>query len=394
MEGQKEQSFATRALHCEGHEKPLKSHAFPIFQTSTFYFDSPDEGAALFGGQAQGHMYSRLGNPTVECFEKILANLEEGNMCIAFASGMAAVTGATLPFLKAGDHVILGDTLYGPSIHLMNDVYTRWGIQTTVVNTGDVEAVRAALKKNTRIIYLETPANPTNKISDIAAISRMGHEFCGALTVVDNTFTTPYFQRPLTLGADICMHSLTKYLNGHGDVVAGAVIAKTRELGVVIASFRKDTGGIMSPLDAFLVTRGIRTLACRMETLNRNGMAVAKFLRSRSEVELVMHPMFEDFPNHDVAEKQMTGYGSTFSFNMHSFEAAKKLLERVHLCTVAVSLGGVDTLIEHPASMTHRGVPVELMRQQGLTPSLVRISIGLEDPKDIIADLAHALEGL
>lgn len=371
----------------------MKSHAMPIFQTSTFYFETPDEGAQLFAGKLEGHIYSRIGNPTVESFERLLANLEEGQACVSFASGMAAVTGGTLAFLKAGDHVVIGDTLYGPSTGLIHDIYARWNIASTVVDAADLAAVRAAMKPNTRVVYVETPANPTNKICDLAAIAAIGHEL-GAVCVVDNTFSTPYFQKPLVLGFDVSLHSLTKYLNGHGDVVAGAVVCKTLEHGTLVRKFRQSTGGIMSPLDAFLVTRGLRTLACRMEVLGRNGWEVAKWLRQQPQVALVMHPGFEDFPGHQVAMKQMTGFGSTFSFNMRSFDAAKKLLERLHLCTVAVSLGGIDTLIEHPASMTHCGVPVDLMRQQGLCAELVRISIGLEDPKDIIADLAQALKDL
>jgi len=389
-------SFETRALHADGHNKPLNAHAWPIFQTSTFMFDSPDHGADLFAGRTEGHIYSRVGNPTVEAFERIMANLEEGAGAVAFGSGLAAVTGCTLPFLRKDDPIILGDTMYGPSLSLVCNYYTRWGITPVIVDTSDVHKVEQALRENpkTKMIYLESPANPTNKISDIQAISERAHAV-GALVAVDSTFVTPYFQRPLCLGADIVLHSVTKYLNGHGDVVGGVAVAKSADNFKIIKTWRKDTGAIMSPLDAFLVMRGLRTLSIRMEQLNKNALVVARWLRAHPDVETVMHPSFEDFPNHDIAVRQMTGFGSTFSFTLKAgFAAAKALLENVHIMVVAVSLGGVDTLIEHPASMTHCGVPEDLMRQQGLTPSLVRISVGLENPDEIIADLAHAFEAI
>ncbi|KAJ4459013.1 methionine gamma-lyase [Paratrimastix pyriformis] len=411
-------SFETRCLHADGHEKPMNSHVWPIFQTSTFMFDSPDHGADLFAGRAEGHIYSRIGNPTVQAFERLMANLDEGVGSVGFSSGMAAVTGCLMPFLRAGDSVVLGDTMYGPSISLAQKYLTRWGITVLIVDSGNLSEIDRVLHTSPppKLLYLESPANPTNKITDIAAVSAKAHEV-GALVAVDATFATPFFQRPLALGADLSLHSLTKvscssqhsppphlahphspttslqYIAGHGDVIGGVVTCAKEEHVNTVRTWRKDTGGILSPLDAFLVMRGIRTLPVRMEQLNKNAIAVARFLRSHPAVEQVLHPVFDDFPNHQVAVRQMSGFGSTFSFTMKAgYDAAKALLENVHLAVVAVSLGGVDTLIEHPASMTHCGVPLDLMRQQGLTPSLIRISVGLENPDEIIADLAQAIE--
>jgi len=383
----------TKCLHGSGHDEHIMhAHTFPIFQTSTFVFDSADHGADLFGGRAEGHIYSRIGNPTVQQFEKLVACLEGGEHAVALGSGMAAVNAAILPFVKQGDHIVLGDTLYGPSTHVITNVFSKYGIESTIVDTSNIEAVEAAVKANTKYIYLETPANPTNKVTDIAAVVAIAKK-CGALVCVDNTFSSPIFQRPLTLGADMSLHSLTKYINGHGDVVGGVVIAKTKAHGRLIQKYRQDTGGILGPLDAFLVIRGIRTLGIRMERHCKNGLAVAEFMQSHPKVKQVMHPGLPGCQGYDICKKQMTGYGGTFSFLMRDgFEAAKKLIESCKICTLAVSLGTCDTLIEHPASMTHASVPEELMRKQGLSRDLVRISVGLENPEDIIADLKQALD--
>jgi len=343
--------------------------------------------------QAEGHIYGRIGNPTVERFETLVAELEKGEMAVAFASGMAAVTGATQPNLKAGDHIICSRTMYGPSIHVFTNVYSRYGIECTVVDSSDTSAVKAAVKPGkTKIVYIETPGNPLTNISDIHACAEIAHAV-GAILVVDNTFASPIFQRPLDLGADISLHSVTKYLNGHGDVVGGVVICKTKELGAIVKKYRQDCGAIMGPFDAFLVTRGIRTLALRMEKHNANALAVAKFLQAHPKVAEVTYPGLESNPGHKLATQQMRGFGGTFSFIMKGgFEAAKRTIEHCKFCTLAVSLGCADTLIEHPASMTHAGVPPALMKEQGLCPELIRISVGIEDVEDIIEDLRQALE--
>lgn len=388
-------SFDTRAIHADGHNKPMNAHAWPIFQTSTFLFDSPDHGAALFAGKEKGHIYSRIGNPTVEAMETIMNNLEGGAGCSAFSSGMGAVNGATLAFLKAGDTLIMADTLYGCTVSLFTHFFPRWNINVVVVDTSNLVEVEAALRANptTKVVYVESPANPTNKVTDLTAVAHLAHSICpGSLLSVDATFSSPYFLKPLSLGADVVLHSVTKYINGHGDVVGGVVTVKTPALHDQVRMFRKDAGSIMSPLDAFLVMRGLRTLGLRMRQLEQNGLAVARYLQKHPAVGQVLHPGLPEFPGHEIAARQQTGFGSTFAFTMRGgYEVAKTLLENVHMCSLAVSLGGVDTLIEHPASMTHAAVPDELMRKQGLTRDLVRISVGLEDPQEIIADLRQAI---
>ncbi|KAA6386930.1 MAG: Methionine gamma-lyase [Streblomastix strix] len=389
-------SFETLVLHADGHNKPLKSHAQPIFQTSAFVFDTPDHGRQLFAGETAGHIYSRIGNPTVEAFEKLMCAMEQGSAAVAFSTGMAAILGSCLTILKSGDHAVIGDTMYGPSATLFTKRLSQLGITHTVVDSANAENVRKALKRNTKLIFVETPANPTCKITDIAAVSEIGHSI-DAIVMVDSTFASPYNQQPLVLGADISLHSLTKYINGHGDVVGGCIVCQSPELANRIRGWRKDTGANLGPFDAWLVIRGIRTLPIRMARHNSNAQMVASFLRNHPAIEKVLYPGFADFENHHVMAKQMRpgvgdGYGATFSFLMKGgFEAAKTLLENLHLHTLAVSLGNTDSLIEHPSSMTHAGLSVEQLKQQGLTPSLVRISVGLEDPNELIADLRRGL---
>ena len=382
----------TKFLHIEtdgGH--PLHSHAFPIFQTSTFLFDSAQHGADLFMGKEHGHIYTRLGNPTVELFEKMMAEAEHGAGAAAFGSGMGAIFTAIFSVVQAGDHVICGEPVYGCTHSLLNHWAPRFGVSVTFVKTNDKQAVLDAIKPNTKLIYFEGCANPTGMVTDIALMAEIAHER-GAKVIVDATFSTPIFLCPLDLGADIVVHSVTKYINGHGDVVGGVATAKTAEDLANIQALRKDAGSLMAPMDAFLCTRGMRTLPVRMKIHSENGLKVAQFLEQHEKVKKVYHPGLESFDGHAVAKKQQTGYGSTFSFEMQSFEAAKKLMESVKLCTLAVSLGCIDTLIEHPASMTHAAVPEHAMREQGITPEMVRISVGIEEADDIIADLKQALE--
>ena len=381
---------STRILHPKVN-LPMNAHTFPVFLTSTFYFDSTQQGADLFMGKSEGHIYSRLGNPTVELYEKIVKDLEGGVGTCAFGSGMGAISSSIFPFLKCGDHLIAGDTLYGCTVSLLELWARNLGIQVTFVDTSSEEEVKKAWKENTKMVYLETPANPTCKISDVVAISKLCKEKKAKL-VVDGTFTTPFFLKSLELGADIAVHSITKYMNGHGDVVGGVATCKNKEDFELMNLFRKDFGSLMAPMDAFLCIRGIKTLPIRMKLHMENGIKVAKFLQSHPKIKKVNHPWLETFPGHEIAKKQMKGCGSTFSFEMESFEAAKKLMEHLKICTLAVSLGTLDTLIEHPASMTHANVSEELMKKQGLTRELVRISVGLENVDDIIADLKQSLE--
>ena len=382
----------TRVLQTHSkHGEPLYAHTFPIFQTSTYLFEDTTMGADLFSGKREGHMYSRMGNPTTEYFEQLVCELEEGAGTAAFGAGMGAIHASTVGLLKAGDHMISGDTLYGCSIELFGERLKHMGIEVTFVNTGDKNEVAKAWKENTKLVYLESPANPTGKVSDIRGIAEYAHER-GALMVVDCTFTTPIFIQGLKLGADVVVHSITKYINGHGDVVGGVATAKTAELINKIKGFRKDTGSLMAPMDAFLCVRGIKTLPMRMERHMQNGLKVAEFLEKHEKIVKVNHPGLPSFEGYELAKSQQSGYGATFSFIMKSFEAAKTLMEKVKLCSLAVSLGTLDTLIEHPASMTHAAVPEDLLKQQGLTRELVRISVGLENADDIIEDLRQALE--
>lgn len=382
--------FTTRQLHVDGHDKPFNAHTMPIFQTSTFYFDSPEAGAELFAGHRDGYIYSRIGNPSVEAAERVIASLEGGDGAVAFSSGMAAIHATILSFVKAGDHVICADTLYGPCLHLIGEAFADLGIESSIVDTSNPEAVLAQVKPRTRFIFYETPANPTNKITDIAAIAEIARPR-GILHCVDNTFSSPYFQRPLQHGADIVVHSVTKYLNGHGDIVGGITISR-KELVAKIRKFRQDTGGCMGPFDSFLLLRGVRTLSMRMQKHHHNTAQVAKFLKEHPKVSHIFYPGDPDFPGHKIAQKQMDGYGGCFSFELKGgFDAAKKFLEHLHICTLAVSLGTVDTLIQHPASMTHACVPEDMMKKQGLTREMLRISVGCEDVEDIIADLEQGL---
>jgi len=385
------QGFMTRALHAEGHGKPLFAHTMPIFQTSTFAFESPEQGADLFAGRRRGHIYTRIGNPTVEAYERVVAALEGAEEAVAYASGMAAIFGTLMSQVKAGDHIVSGDTLYGPTINLIGSLMARYGIESTFVDTSDLSAIEKALKPNTRVLFLETPANPTCRITDIRAAAALAHRI-GAIVVVDATFASPYFQQTLALGADVSLHSTTKFINGHGDVVGG-VVATSAERAAAIRKFRTDAGACPSPMDAFLSLRGLRTLGLRMERHNANALEVARFLRDHPKVSRVYFHGLPDDPGHAVALKQMSGFGATFAFDMRGgYDAAKRLLKGIHVMTLAVSLGTLDTLIQHPASMTHASVPPEIMRRQGLTPEMVRIHVGLEDPADLIADLAAALE--
>jgi cystathionine gamma-synthase len=306
----------------------MNSHVFPIFQSSTFVFNSTQHGADLFMGKGEGYIYSRLGNPTVEVYEEMVRDLEGAAGALAFGSGMAAITASIFPFLQSGDHVVAGDTLYGGTVSLLEKWAPRYGIQVSFVDTSIVDEVKKAWKDNTKMVYLETPGNPTCKVSDIITISAICKEK-GAKLVVDATFTSPYYLKPLDLGADISLHSITKYMNGHGDVVGGVSSSKTIEDYKTMRSFRKDVGSVMAPMDAFLCIRGLKTLPMRMEIHMQNGIKVAKFLEGHPKVKIVHHPWLESFKGHDIAVKQMKGCGSTFSFEMESFEAAKKIIRRI-----------------------------------------------------------------
>jgi methionine-gamma-lyase len=383
--------YNTRILHAGHRVDPVTgSHTQPIYQTSTFVFEDADQGAARFGGTDPGYKYSRLGNPNTDALAEKIAALENAEAGLCFSSGMAAISTVMFHLVKTGDHVIAADALYGATFAFFEKTLKgKYGVEIDWVDTSDVEKVQAAIKPNTRVIYLETPANPTLKMADIAAISALtqGTEI---KVVVDNTFMSPYFQKPIDLGAHVSIHSATKYIGGHGDVVGGIAVGYADIIKPLFADL-KEMGSIMGPFDAFLLNRGVRTLAVRMERHNENALKVARFLESHPEVVRVYYPGLESHPQHELAKRQMTGFGGTMSFEVKSFEKGKALMNNVKLCHLAVSLGDVHTLIQHPASMTHAIMPKAEREASGITDGLIRLSVGLEDAEDIIADLEQAL---
>ena len=392
----KKMGFATKAIHGGTTENTPGTLATPIYQTSTFYFDSAEQGGRRFAGEEGGYIYSRLGNPTTKVLEDKIAMLEGGEAAAAMSSGMGAISSALWTLLHAGDHVVASSTLYGCTFALLNHGLTRYGVEVTFVDVTDPENVRNAMKENTKVVYLETPANPTMLITDIESISKIAHEKEDCKVIVDNTFCSPYLQQPLNLGADIVVHSATKYINGHGDVIAGIVVGKEDYINEVKMFGIKDmTGSVLSPNDAFLMIRGMKTLQIRMDKHCSNAMAVAKFLESHPAVEKVYYPGLESFEGHELAAKQMSQFGGIMAFEVKDgVEAGKKLMNSLKLCILAVSLGDAETLVEHAASMTHSPYSKEEREEAGISDGLVRISVGLEDVEDIIADLRQGLDQL
>jgi len=377
--------FSTDAIHA-GNEPEATTGAVsvPIFQTSTYV--QPELG------RHKGYEYARTGNPTRRALEENLAVLERGAAARCFASGMAAIS-AVATLAKAGDHVVVSDNTYGGTFRLYSKILAHMGVEFAFVDTRDSRNVERAMRKNTRFVHLETPTNPMMSLCDIPAIAAIA-KAGGALVVVDNTFATPYFQRPLELGADIVVHSTTKFLNGHSDSVGGAAISKTKELDEWLGFVQNAAGAILSPFDSWLVLRGIKTLAVRMDRHEANGRAVAAFLDRHPKVRNVFYPGLASHPQHELAKKQMGGFGALISFETGSYENAKAMLDRVKICSLGESLGGVETLITHPATMTHAAVPEAERARLGITPGLVRVSVGIEDEEDLLADLDGALSAL
>ncbi len=376
-------------------DKQFGSLSTPIYQTSTFIFDSAEQGGRRFAGEENGYIYSRLGNPTSTEVENKLALLEGGEAAVVAASGMGAIAASLWSALKAGDHVVASDTLYGCTFALLNHGLTRYGVEVTFVDVSNLDQVKNALRTNTKVVYLETPANPTLKVTDIKKISNTVHENNkDCLVFVDNTFCTPYIQRPLELGADVVVHSATKYLNGHGDVIAGFAVGKEEFINQVKLFGIKDmTGSVIGPFEAFLIIRGMKTLQLRMEKHCSNAMEVAKFLESHPAVEKVYYPGLESFEYYELAKKQMNLPGAMISFELKGgVEEGKVVMNNVKLATLAVSLGDAETLIQHPASMTHSPYTAEERKAAGISDGLVRLSVGLEDVEDIISDLKQALD--
>jgi cystathionine beta-lyase/cystathionine gamma-synthase len=374
--------FSTDAIHVGQEPDPSTgSIVAPIYQTSTYVQE------AL--GKDKGFDYARTNHPNRKALERTLTKLEGGKAAYVFSSGMAGID-AVFRLLRPGDHAILSQAVYGGVFRLTTKLLVDFGLEFSYVDTSCLEKVRAAIKPSTRMIYVETPTNPTMIVTDIAAVSKLARERNMTL-VVDNTFLSPYFQQPISLGADIVVHSMTKYLNGHSDCTGGAVVLTRPEDAEKIYFIQRSAGAGLAPMDCFLVSRGIKTLAVRMDRHNSNGMAVAKFLAAHAKVRRVIYPGLPAHPQHEIAKRQQRGYGAMISFDLGSLEAARKLLNHVRICSLAESLGGVETLISHPASMTHASVPVEMQEQVGITQGLIRISVGIEDVEDLIADLDQAL---
>ncbi|MBG0782337.1 MAG: aminotransferase class I/II-fold pyridoxal phosphate-dependent enzyme [Bacteroidales bacterium] len=384
--------FNSRAVHAGGFEDPLGSAVTPIYQTSTFKFESAEHGAKCFSGEEDGYIYTRIGNPTINELENAVANLESGYGGIATSSGMAAVNIVYLAFLGAGKHLVAHNSLYGPSRAIMESLYPKFGVESSFIDATNVENVRKAIKPNTSLIFLETPANPTIGLTDIEAISKLAHEH-NIPVCVDNTFCSPYLQKPLDLGADIVLHSMTKFINGHADIVAGMVIPKTESHYKQMRALMVNMGFNMDPHQAWLTRRGLKTLGIRIDRAQENAQKVAEFLEQHPKVEWILFPGLPSHPQFALAKKQMKGPGAMISFGLKGgFEAGKKMMNHVKLALLAVSLGGIETLIQHPASMTHSKLSKEAKEIAGITDGLVRLSVGIENVEDIIADLDQALD--
>ena len=386
--------LGTTAIHAGTLKNLYGTLAMPIYQTSTFIFDSAEQGGRRFALEEAGYIYTRLGNPTTTVLEDKIAALEEGEAAVATSSGMGAISSTLWTVLKAGDHIVTDKTLYGCTFALMCHGLTRFGIDVTFVDTSNLDEVKNAMRENTRVVYLETPANPNLKIVDIEALAKIAHTNPNTLVIVDNTFATPYMQKPLTLGADIVVHSVTKYINGHGDVIAGLAITN-KELATQIrfVGLKDMTGAVLGPQDAYYIIRGMKTFEIRMERHCKNARKVVEFLNNHPKIERVYYPGLETHPGYEIAKKQMKDFGAMISFELKGgFEAGKTLLNSLKLCSLAVSLGDTETLIQHPASMTHSPYTKEEREAAGITDGLVRLSVGLENVEDIIADLEHGLE--
>ena len=381
----KQAGFATRSIHVGNEPDPSTGAvAPPIFATSTYAQEEL--------GKTKGYDYSRAGNPTRTRLEQNLASLEGGVAARVFSSGMAAVA-ALAGLMKSGEHIVASDNLYGGVPRLFNQVLANLGLEFTYVDSSDPRNVAKAIRKHTRFVYLETPTNPMMGLTDIAAVSEIAHQR-GCQVVVDNTFMSPYFQQPLKLGADMVLHSTTKFLNGHSDGIGGVLVCSTADQAEKLAFVQKAVGAILSPFECWLVLRGVKTLAVRMRQHDQSGRAIAEYLRQHPKVKKVFYPGLTSHPQHELACRQMSGFGALITFETGSLANAKKFLKSVRVCTLGESLGGVETLISHPATMTHAAIGAKGRKAIGLTDGMVRISVGIEDVDDLIADLGQALHGL
>ncbi|KGN99359.1 methionine gamma-lyase [Porphyromonas macacae] len=392
----KKSGFATRAIHAGSQKNEFGTLAQPIYQTSTFVFENAEQGGRRFALEEEGYIYTRLGNPTCTVVEEKVANLEGAEACVSAASGIGAISSAIWVCVQAGDHIVAGKTLYGCTFAFLNHGLSRYGVEVSFVDTRDPENVRKAMRPNTKLVYIETPANPNMYITDIKAVCDIAHKQEGVKVMVDNTYCSPYLCRPLEFGADIVVHSATKYLNGHGDVIAGFVAGTKEYIDQVRLLGIKDlTGASMSPFDAYLINRGMKTLHIRMDRHCENALKVAEFLQTHPAIEKIMYPGLPSFPQYELAKKQMDKPGAMIAFELKGGrEAGIKLMNSVHLCALAVSLGDTETLIQHPASMTHSPYTPEERAASDISEGLVRLSVGLENAEDIIADLKQALDQL
>lgn len=390
----KKSGFNTKLIHAGAFDDEFGSATVPIYQTSTFRFKNAQHGADCFSGKSNGYIYTRIANPTIRALEQNIAALENGYDGIATSSGMGAISSVYMSLLGAGSHIVSSDAVYGPARGVLEQDFSRFGVEASFVNTSNIENIKAAIKPNTKVLYIETPANPTMDITDIAACAEIAREH-KLILVVDNTFSSPYLQKPLDLGADVVLHSVTKFINGHADIVGGIIVTKEVEIYKKIRHSMVYMGCNMDPTQAFMVLRGVKTLALRIERSQESAMKIAEYLQSHPKIAWIKYPGLVSHPQYELAKKQMSGFGGMMSFGVKGgYEAGSKLMDNVHLALLAVSLGGVETLIQHPASMTHAAVSKENKLAAGITDDLVRFSVGIEDVEDIIADLDSALENV
>lgn len=393
MQGQgKKTKIETRAVHAGTYDDVFGSVVPPIYQTSTFRFKDADHGADLFAGRRPGYIYTRMANPTIEALENSVADLEGGHKGLGCGSGMAAISTVFMALLKKGDHIICSDAVYGPTNTLLSTILNNYCIESDFVDTSDTANIMSKIKENTRLIFIETPGNPTLVVSDIEKIAGIAKR-SNAYLVVDNTFMSPVLQRPLELGADIVIHSMTKFLNGHADVVAGMITVNDEEMYKHCRRVLNHLGGTIDPFNSFLVHRGIKTLALRMQKHCENALEISRYLQNHDKIEWVKYPGLETHPQYDIHNRQSSGGGGVIAFEMKGgLQAGKNLMNNVSIISLAVSLGGVESLIQHPASMTHAGMKKEDRLSANITDGLVRISVGIENVSDLIDDLESALK--
>jgi methionine-gamma-lyase len=387
-----EKSFYTLAVHAgEDLKQNHGAVSVPIYSASVFAFSDADEGAAIHNHQKEGYFYGRLGNPTQEALEKAICELENGEAALAFASGMAAVSASVLTLVKSGDHIVAPDSMYSTTTLFLQELSEKFNIETTFVDATNAENYAAAIRPNTKIFWLESPSNPLLKITDFSAVSEIAKKR-NISTIADNTFATPFNMHPLSSGIDIVIHSATKYLGGHSDLTAGLMVGRKEYIENARLKTTKLYGGNIAPQVAWLVLRGIKTLALRMERHNQNASAIANMLASHPKVREVFYPGLENHPNHEIAKRQMKGFGGMIAFDVGGVEEGKSLVNNVKVCTLATSLGGVETIIQHSASMTHAILTREQRLKAGVTDGLIRFSVGIEDVEDLINDLQNALD--